>query len=89
MIFVPLPLFATLLLTLAVAFLWQTRDMRVLPNQVFAALVALYAVQSLLLSLRWGYGIDALRPVLEPHRSIGAVFCRVPHARPCHCRDAP
>lgn len=60
MVFVPLPLFATLCLAgVLIRFVTQ-RDMRVLPHLRFAALIALYAVQSLLVSLRWGYGLDAL-----------------------------
>jgi AraC-like DNA-binding protein len=38
--------------------MWTT-DMSVRANQLFAALVGLYALQSLLLCLRWGYGLDA------------------------------
>lgn len=58
MLFVPLPVFATLILALAVIRFCMTRDMRVRAHQLFALLVALYAVQSLLTSLRWGYGLD-------------------------------
>lgn len=38
-----------------------TRDMRMRANQLFAALVGLYALQSLMLCLRWGYGIEPAR----------------------------
>lgn len=64
MVFVPLPLFATLLLTMAVLRFCLTRDMRVRAHQLFAALMALYAVQSLLSSLRWGYAVDRAAPVM-------------------------
>jgi len=58
MLFVPLPLFATLLLALALIRFFLTRDMSVRAHQLFALLVLLYAVQSLLTSLRWGYNLD-------------------------------
>lgn len=57
MLFVPLPLFATLALTYALIHLFRTRDMTLAAHRLFAAVVAVYAVQSLLLCLRWGYGI--------------------------------
>lgn len=60
MVFVPLPLFAAFCLAgVFIRFVTQ-RDMRVLPHLRFAALIGLYAVQSLLVSLRWGYGLEAL-----------------------------
>ncbi len=58
MLFVPLTLFATLLLGLAFVRFCLTRDMRLRAHQLFALLVALYAAQSLWSSLRWGYGIE-------------------------------
>ncbi|MFK7877064.1 MAG: helix-turn-helix domain-containing protein [Paracoccaceae bacterium] len=58
MLFVPLPLFATLLLALMFARFVTRRDVGLRAHQFFAALIALYAVQSLLASLRWGYGIE-------------------------------
>ncbi|MFQ1702105.1 helix-turn-helix domain-containing protein [Loktanella agnita] len=58
MLFVPLPLFATLFLGLLFIRFVLTRDMRLRAHQLFALLVALYAVQSLLSSLRWGYEIE-------------------------------
>lgn len=59
MLFVPLPLFATLLLSLAAVRLAMTRDMSNRAHQLFVGLIALYAVQSLLLTLRWGYDVQA------------------------------
>ena len=59
MIFVPLPLFAVLLLVLVFTRIVLSRDMTNRSHQLFALLVALYALQSLLLTLRWGYGIAA------------------------------
>ncbi len=60
MLFVPLPLFATLLLGIVSVRFALTHDLRHRAHQLFLLLVALYAVQSLLLSLRWGYGVDAV-----------------------------
>ena len=58
MIFLPLPLFATLCLVLVLFQILRTAKMSVRANQLFSVLVALYALQSLLLNLRWGYGLD-------------------------------
>lgn len=58
MLFVPLPLFATLFLALLLCRIVVTRDMTLRAHQLFAGLVGLYAVQSLLVSLRWGYEIE-------------------------------
>ena len=58
MIFVPLPLFATLCLVLVLFQILRTAEMSIRANQLFSVLVALYALQSLLLNLRWGYGLD-------------------------------
>jgi len=62
--FVPLPLFATLFLGLLCWRFVLTRDMSLRAHQLFAGLVALYAVQSLLVSLRWGYGLEALSTLM-------------------------
>lgn len=59
MIFVPLPLVATFCLLVVLLRMVMERDMTLRANQLFAALVGLYAVQSLLLSLRWGYQLEA------------------------------
>lgn len=64
MIFVPLPLFATFFLGFALARFVFTRDMRKRPHQLFATLIALFGVQSLLTSLRWGYGVEAVAPLM-------------------------
>jgi len=69
MLFVPLPLFATLFLVLLLCRIVMSRDMALRANQLFAALIVLYAVQSLLVSLRWGYdiqGVAACLIVLAP-----------------------
>lgn len=58
MLFVPLPLFATLFLALLLCRILLTRDMTLRAHQLFAGLIALYAVQSLLVSLRWGYEME-------------------------------
>jgi AraC-like DNA-binding protein len=64
MLFVPLPLFATLFLALLLCRILLTRDMTLRAHQLFAGLVALYAVQSLLVSLRWGYEIEGIASYL-------------------------
>lgn len=77
MIFVPLPLFATLCLLLIMIQMVRSRDMNVQANQLFFGLVALYALQSLLLSLRWGYGYDWAAiwiALLAPVLPIAAYF---------------
>jgi AraC-like DNA-binding protein len=57
MLFVPLPLFATFTLVVLLGRLVVLRDMSMRAHQLFAALMGLYALQSLLTSLRWGYDI--------------------------------
>lgn len=64
MLFVPLPLFATLCLALLLCRILVTRDMSLRAHQLFAGLIALYAVQSLLVCLRWGYGIEGIATYL-------------------------
>jgi AraC-like DNA-binding protein len=64
--FVPLPFVVALLLLLLIGALLSSED-DAAPNPVFLALVAGCAVQSVLIGLRWGYGIEAagwLRPVV-------------------------
>ena len=58
MIFVPLPLFATLCLFFILIYMVRVRDMAIRANQLFVILVGLYALQSFLLCLRWGYGLE-------------------------------
>jgi AraC-like DNA-binding protein len=71
MLFVPLLLFGTVSLTCVVIAMLAARDHANRTSLIFVLLVAIYAVQSLLLSLRWGYGFEdvglgiaALAPVL-------------------------
>lgn len=64
MLFVPLPLFATLTLCFLFGRFVLSRDMGLRAHQIFAALLGLYALQSLLISLRWGYGIEATAPLI-------------------------
>lgn len=59
MIFVPLPLFASLALAVLAIHFSATRDMGARAHQLFAAVIALYAVQSFLVTLRWGYAVEA------------------------------
>lgn len=61
MIFVPLPLIASLALSGALAWFVANRDMTLRPHQVFAGLVLAYCIQSFLLCFRWGYGLTELK----------------------------
>lgn len=62
MLFVPLPLFATVVLCVLFGRFVLLRDMRLRAHQIFAALLGAYAVQSLLICLRWGYEVEAVAP---------------------------
>jgi AraC-like DNA-binding protein len=60
MIFIPLPFVETLFfLTLLVQ---MTRRSEGSENRIFALLVAAYALQSVLIGLRWGYDLRGVRP---------------------------
>ena len=61
MLLVPVTLFATAALGVVLFRLLTQRDLGATADRLFVALVALYVLQSLLVSLRWGYGIEALR----------------------------
>lgn len=62
MIFVPLPLFATFVLLWILIRLIKTKDMSQREHRLFALVVGLYALQSFLLCLRWGYGVSGAAP---------------------------
>ncbi|OCW58565.1 helix-turn-helix domain-containing protein [Hoeflea olei] len=65
MLFLPLPFVVALFLLALLAALLRGRDER--PNPVFVALIALCALQSVMVGLRWGYGVTGvgyLMPVL-------------------------
>lgn len=62
MLLVPLPLFATICLLFVLAYMLRTRDFTVQSNVLFTVLVGLYALQSFLLTLRWGYARVELGP---------------------------
>ncbi|MDA8587005.1 AraC family transcriptional regulator [Rhodobacteraceae bacterium] len=57
MIFVPLSLFASVFLGIVLIWFARTHDMSHRAHQLFFVLVALYSVQSFLISLRWGYDV--------------------------------
>ncbi|QCM11525.1 helix-turn-helix domain-containing protein [Agrobacterium tumefaciens] len=62
-LFIPLPfVVALLLMVMFIVFFRSGDDVRT--NRAFLALIALCAVQSVLVGLRWGYGVSALRYVL-------------------------
>jgi len=60
---VPLPFVVALLLLILLAVLVRRQETTA-ANQPFLALIATCAAQSVLLGLRWGYGIEALRYVI-------------------------
>ncbi len=63
MLFIPLPfVVALLLIVMFIVFLRSGDDVRA--NRAFLALIMLCAVQSILVGLRWGYGISEIRYVL-------------------------
>ncbi|WP_139202529.1 AraC family transcriptional regulator [Phyllobacterium sp. YR620] len=62
MIFVPLPYVVALLLAILLIQMVRRSDGNK-PNLFFAALIAVYALQSLVIGTRWGYDIVALLPV--------------------------
>jgi AraC-like DNA-binding protein len=62
MIFVPLPFVVTLLLAILLVRMVRQSDGLAPEKRPFLILIALYALQSVLLGLRWGYDIIALMP---------------------------
>ena len=63
MIFVPLSLFGSLLLVMVFVWFARSHDLSHRAHQLFLALVALYATQSLLITVRWGYGVLGAAPL--------------------------
>lgn len=63
MLFVPVPFVVALLLVLLFVALARRND-TIRTNRPFLALIALCAVQSVLVGLRWGYGVTELRYAL-------------------------
>jgi AraC-like DNA-binding protein len=59
MIFVPVSFFATFGLLMILLQMFRHAQMAQRSTQLFAILIALYAGQSFLLGLRWGYEVDA------------------------------
>ncbi len=70
MIFVPLSFAVSLfLLAFLVRLLLQGRE-SLGRNHLFVLLVALYVVQTVLVGLRWGYGVTAILPILSLFASL-------------------
>lgn len=66
MILVPLPFVVSLLLlTILVQALRRDED-GLRANPLFVALIAAYAIQSVLVGLRWGYDLRAVLPLMSP-----------------------
>lgn len=63
MLFVPLPFVVALLLVILFAAVLRTQNTSE-SNRPFLALIALCALQSIILGLRWGYDVEVLRYVL-------------------------
>jgi len=61
MLFVPIPFVVTLLLVILLVRLIMRNDERS-ANRLFLALIGVYAVLSILIGLRWGYGLRAVLP---------------------------
>ncbi len=59
MLFVPLPFVNALLLALVFVFLKKSNGATA--TRAFLMLIALCCLQSIVLGLRWGYNVDALR----------------------------
>lgn len=70
MIFVPLSFLVSLYLTVFLVRLWL-RGRETLPsNRLMLLLIVIYIVQTLLVGLRWGYGVVAVLPLLSTLASL-------------------
>jgi AraC-like DNA-binding protein len=74
MIFVPLPFVVTLLLSILLVRMVRQSDGMAPEKRPFLILTVLYALQSVLLGLRWGYGISALLPAQAVFATLIAAF---------------
>ncbi len=63
MLSVPLPFVVALFLVLLIVQIWRAGD-DAPPNRPFLLLLAVCAVQSMLIGIRWAYGIEAVRYIL-------------------------
>lgn len=64
LLFVPLPFLSIFLLLLALGWIIATRDMKAPAHRIFASLGFLYCLQSILIIVRWAYGMDAVTPAI-------------------------
>lgn len=63
MLFVPLPFVVSLLLLIVIVrMLWQRDETMTFEQRLFLLLVCAYALQSVLIGIRWGYDIRAILP---------------------------
>ncbi|OCJ13950.1 AraC family transcriptional regulator [Rhizobium sp. AC44/96] len=74
MIFVPLPFVVTLLLLILLVRMVRQTDGMAPERRPFLILTALYALQSILIGLRWGYDIIALMPAQAVLATLIAAF---------------
>ncbi|UDL87819.1 AraC family transcriptional regulator [Mesorhizobium sp. PAMC28654] len=63
MIFIPLPFVVALLLVILLAQMIRSNEADLRENIVFMTLMAAYALQSVLIGIRWGYDVRAMMPV--------------------------
>ncbi len=63
MIFIPLPFVETLFLLTLLLQMHRRSEDGLRDHPLFALLIAAYALQSVLIGLRWGYGISAVLPL--------------------------
>jgi AraC-like DNA-binding protein len=62
MIFIPLPFVVTLFLAVVLIQLVKRNEGQLREVAAFVLLIAIYAVQSVMLGLRWGYGMTSIMP---------------------------
>lgn len=77
MIFVPLPFVVTLLLVIVLIQMKRRQDLWRGQNRFFTLLIAAYALQSVLIGIRWGYDITAIMPFQAVLATLIASLCWV------------
>lgn len=66
MILIPLPFFVSFLLVTVLVQAMRRDETGFRANPLFMLLIAAYAVQSVLIGLRWGYGLREVLPIMSP-----------------------
>ncbi|MER9729376.1 hypothetical protein [Mesorhizobium sp. M0217] len=62
MIFIPLPFVVALLLVILLAQMIRRNEADLRENMFFMLLMAAYALESVLIGIRWGYDVRAIMP---------------------------